>query len=329
MSGRAGQHIACECESRVETTGSNGRTQVSATMLTAECIRRDFREGESYYGLPGEEWFDMYLEDPLDETYTDEDGNEVHAYAFFGNVCVRGLTKAADAVLFSDYSAALPLGTSVTLTSPTGAPILYRIDGGEEQLYTAPIEMTGEMEIAARTGDAVFTQHYAVQEAALSSLACYAGTQGVYADFERTAPGAYAAYCSLEGDTLELLAGSTGELTCAGEDLPSGVLTQVPWGETLRLTAAQEGMRSVTYTLYPGTGKGDVDLNGRVNAVDASLILRYAARKGAKALGSQVPGEAWLGRADYNSDGNVNANDASAVLVYAARFGAGLEARAK
>ena len=325
LSGRSGQHIACECESRTEVTDANGRTEVSATMLTEERIRRDFHEGESFYSLPDGEWFDMYLEEPLEETYTDAAGQQVQSYAFFGNVCVRGLTRAADAVLFSEYTDSLPVGTAITLTSPAGLPILYSVNGAEEQLYTAPIVMAGDMEITARTGEARFTQHYTVQEARLSSLALYSGNSGQYAAFERTAPGQYAAYCSLEGDTLSLLAGCTGTLCCGDVPVASGVLTQVPWESPLVMTTAQEGMQTVTYTLYAGTGRGDVNLDGRINAVDASEILIYAARHGANALGNNAPGAAWLARADYNSSGTADANDASAVLVYAARHGAGWE----
>jgi hypothetical protein len=56
---------------------------------------------------------------------------------------------------------------------------------------------------------------------------------------------------------------------------------------------------------------GDVNGDGRVNARDARLLLRYAA-------GLADENEIVLDAADYNGDGRVNARDARALLRYAA-----------
>ena len=56
---------------------------------------------------------------------------------------------------------------------------------------------------------------------------------------------------------------------------------------------------------------GDANGDGRVNARDARLLLRYAA-------GLAGEDEIDLAAADYNGDGRVNARDARAVLRYAA-----------
>ena len=55
----------------------------------------------------------------------------------------------------------------------------------------------------------------------------------------------------------------------------------------------------------------DVNGDGRVNARDARLLLRYAA-------GLVGEEELDLAASDYNGDGRVNARDARAVLRYAA-----------
>ena len=63
---------------------------------------------------------------------------------------------------------------------------------------------------------------------------------------------------------------------------------------------------------------GDVDMNGIVDAVDASLILTHYARISAGE--KPVISEEQLVSADYNRDGTVDGRDASAVLSYYAQI---------
>jgi C1A family cysteine protease len=63
---------------------------------------------------------------------------------------------------------------------------------------------------------------------------------------------------------------------------------------------------------------GDVDMNGIVDAVDASLILTHYARISAGE--KTVISEEQLVSADYNRDGTVDGRDASAVLSYYAQI---------
>lgn len=59
--------------------------------------------------------------------------------------------------------------------------------------------------------------------------------------------------------------------------------------------------------------KGDVDLSGKINAADARIVLRVAARL-------MSIDDYRLELADYNSDGNVNAQDARFVLRHSAKL---------
>ncbi|MDE5563952.1 MAG: dockerin type I repeat-containing protein, partial [Oscillospiraceae bacterium] len=69
------------------------------------------------------------------------------------------------------------------------------------------------------------------------------------------------------------------------------------------------------------TAYGDVNLDGKVNAADAALVLIYAAQVGSGET-PELPDEQWKIRADYNFDGDVNASDAAGILIYAAKVGA-------
>lgn len=69
---------------------------------------------------------------------------------------------------------------------------------------------------------------------------------------------------------------------------------------------------------------GDVNLDGKVNAVDASIVLRLAPLK---SVGEELTLEEQnqYDRCDANGDGMVNAQDAATILTYAAKKGAGYD----
>ena len=63
---------------------------------------------------------------------------------------------------------------------------------------------------------------------------------------------------------------------------------------------------------------GDVDGNGKVNAIDATQILRYA--NGKASVFTNTTEEEFIALvcvSDINGDGNVNAIDATQILRYA------------
>ena len=60
---------------------------------------------------------------------------------------------------------------------------------------------------------------------------------------------------------------------------------------------------------------GDVNKDGKINALDATQILRYANNK-SSVIASMSEEEA-KGRADVNKDGKINALDATQILRYA------------
>ena len=63
--------------------------------------------------------------------------------------------------------------------------------------------------------------------------------------------------------------------------------------------------------------KGDVDGNGIINAIDASIILTHYTKIMAEKTGV-IPKE-YFANADFDEDGIINAVDASAILTYYAQ----------
>ena len=75
--------------------------------------------------------------------------------------------------------------------------------------------------------------------------------------------------------------------------------------------------------LPPPYTPGDVDEDGAVSAIDAALVLTYAAQSGSGEPEEQS--ETWRNAADYNEDGAIDAVDAAGILIAAAAAGAGNE----
>ena len=63
-----------------------------------------------------------------------------------------------------------------------------------------------------------------------------------------------------------------------------------------------------------GSSTGDIDGNGYINAIDASLVLQQYANDSTGSSFKQL--DQFYEDADVNGDGIVNAADASAILKY-------------
>lgn len=329
LSGDEGQHIACEAYMRYVTEAPDGTVDKNETVLPEALLVNTLGEGESFYSINGQDWYDIAEDNVIDDSYTlpsDEGDVTVSIYARIGNLCVRGLTQQPGRVIFSEYDEALPSGTPVALTCPGADAIYYSVNGGEEQRYTEPLVLTEEMTVSARavsdrTEYPVYTQHYTVQAAQLSSLLDTESSE--YLTFEALTENVFVTTVT-DAATLSLLPITTGEILCDTADFASGKITQVncaPPALTLRVRNA--GMLESLYVIYlTDDVQGDVNLDGEVDAADAAEILVYAAALGANSLDAP-PDAAWLARADYDGNGMVDAPDAAEILIEAARRGAG------
>ena len=334
LSGSIGQHIPCEAYTEVNVRKENQLISTEKSRLTEEMLRQDFNQGESYYSSNGRTWYDIYQEPPIEDNYTTEDGSEFSSSTVLGNICIKGLTKNAGTVIFSEDAEALPSGTEIVLTSPGSSEIYYSMDDAEYLPYTEPLVMPEqEIKISAYAvlngeNQAVCEKSYAVQEAQISSLLAVRNQkEKEYLAFEKVSEHKYHAQLSplSSGESFAVQPISTGEVISGGEWLVSGKLKQIQPDENgvITLSVSQEGMLDTVYEIDFGQKEflyGDADNNGTVNAGDASAVLIYAAASGS---GEEplLPDEDWLLRADYNQDDAVNAYDAAGILIYAAQQG--------
>ena len=327
--------IPCESATNSVWYEPDGSENSSDSSVTIDMIKRDFNEGESFYSTDGKEWHDIYLDGEIVSEYDDENGSFAVYTELYGNICMKAVARDSCTVKFSDYHKYIAPGTELTLSTHTDSDIYYAIDDGEFQLYTKPIPVNQEMTVTAYAQTEVpiiCSQHYEMAKAAISSLLFKEDSDYWYAFRDEMYPDTFRYYASEESKSLQIMPIAAGTVTMNGTELPSGVLTDIPYtGKPMKLTlqVSQGGLPDTKYTLLindpdESFTAGDVNLDGTTNASDAAQILIYAAQVGA-GQSPKLPDENWFSRADYNEDGEVSATDAALVLIYAAKQGAGTE----
>jgi hypothetical protein len=175
--------------------------------------------------------------------------------------------------------------------------------------------MTCQARLFANSGDEVWP-------AMLVEVTDYAAnTQCDHAHVELV--GAKEANCVEEGYTGDKVCADCGLVLEAGQVLPvNDQHTYGPWVVITEPTADTEGLREHTCAhcghveqevMAPVTVLlGDVNGDGRVNARDARILLKFLA-------GLVEENEVDQVAADFNNDGKVNARDARAILIYIAQ----------
>ncbi len=351
IGGQSGAHLTAESCYSGSITASDGTVTSYSSYTTEEMIFCNYAEGESYYSGDGKEWWDIYEDSVYEWDYTYTDGTYIEERVIIGNLCVKALTNS-NAVIFSSYDASLPKGEEITLSSLAGKTIYYSLNGSEECEYTGAITLTEDTQIIAWVeGDSeVYEMTYTIEQALLSSLLLIEEDTNTYLEFVEQSENIFV--CVLDRDeildSLTLQPISTHDIYYDGCSLNSGRLhTLTVVDEKVILTVKESGYTTVLYVIrfddeieeydYPieeptqidtairyapdGNLLGDVNLDGAIDASDASEILVYCARKGA---GEDIQDydEDWLARADFNEDGELNAGDGSELLAYAATVGA-------
>ena len=328
LSGKQGQHIPCEAYARFTTETKTGKVTVDAeTLYPEKMIVQDFHAGESFVSPDGLHWSDMYAYEPIDRDIEVLSGGVVrHVYGKLGNVCVRALTQDIGRVLFSEYCEEVPEGTEITLDCPGASEIRYSIDGETYSLYEDPIAIDGDMTISAyAVVDGVqypaAEQHYKPAVAQISSMLRTDTKE--YLEFERISDDCWTAVCERGDEELMLLPVTTAEIRGGETVFSSYDLLWVKAENALTLYTHEDGKRDGTYVLYlTDEINGNVNLDGAVNAMDATEVLIYAAKMGT-GMADTTKDAAWLARADCDGNGIVNAEDATWILKYAAKRGVG------
>lgn len=334
-----GFRIPCEFATHTEQFHADGTSDGFDSGFTPEMLGRDFAAGQSFYSADSIVWYDMYHAEHGTISNSDEaSGESTQVEMILGNICLKALTRDDGIVLFSDYHESIPAAQGIELWNDDHAPVYYSLDGIHFTLYEEPIlfpegESTMTISAYADMGDkTVFTRSYQKQAAALSSLLCKDAHFEWYADRDPEDPTRLHYYIDKSITSVDILPMTTGMLKIGDQEFPSGqtgTLSVKRGTNEFTLDVTQEGLVPAQYTLTIETLfsanflRGDVNLDGKIDASDAADILVYCAAIGSGETPA-VPDDEWLDRADFSETGVVDAASATDILVYAAEQGAGV-----
>lgn len=219
--------------------------RLSSMSISAEDLKADFAEHESFISTDGTQWTDCYglkVKHP-----------ENNLLEKAGNVCIRALGTDAGRVRFSNEYDTASLGEMISLYNAEGADIYCSVNGSDYVLYTEPIEFTGDLTVSAYadTGSrTVRTHRYTQRHAALSSMLLYLDHSTEYVNLTRR-ENRYDAYMTDE-QLPQLQPISTGSITVNGTPCVSGhkyTLTEEECGDPVIVRVEQDGMIPTEYRL--------------------------------------------------------------------------------
>lgn len=182
---------------------------------------------------------------------------EGESASIFGNVALKVLGKEPGTVDFSRSSGQVPPGETVELSGNDGGEIRFSINGGAEQTYTAPIEITEKMTISATSDGVHYSDRtYEPAKASVMGIGWQAGTSnGVHSVNHATKTGEneYLIEMGVTGEGLRLYPETYSTVTMNGKELMPFALSdyiETGYGETvLELELSQEGLPDSTVTL--------------------------------------------------------------------------------
>ncbi|MBP3248813.1 MAG: hypothetical protein J6M48_00480 [Ruminococcus sp.] len=213
-------------------------------------VRRQFYDGiepDDEEGLEEAERKSQYYEELL---------RSGEVSLVMGNISLKAFGNDPGTVEFSRISGQVPAGETVELTA-SAAPIMYSINGGEEQEYTAPIEITQETKISATTDGEHYSQRtYAPDKAQLMALGYQEGDGQairIMKHAEKTGEGRFLIDLTPTAKGLRLFPETYSTVSRDGLVLENFALSEfipIPYGETkLTLDLFREGMDGSSVSL--------------------------------------------------------------------------------
>lgn len=241
-----------------------------------------------------------------------------------GNIALKALGRRTDTVHCSLPEGPVRNGEKLELTSGSGEKIYYRTNRGRWQEYTGAIAIEEAVTVQARTENGAVTTHsYYPERSQLDDLIVwYTDTDGIehYVHPQWDSADRCSAVIEKNCAELRVMPVTRSEVKLNGEAIENGILS-LPVdieknGGRLTLTSHTEGMpdsetelRIVTKGSYE---KGDVNMDGAVDASDATDVLMHYADLSVGGLG--VLTAAGKEYADMDENGKIDASDATMIL---------------
>lgn len=247
-----------------------------------------------------------------------------------GNFSLKAFANPVGAVDFSHAAGEILQNERIELTASNGEPIYYSINGGEEKLYSEPFEITEDSVVRTTTDKKYYSERkYTPAAAQFNRLSYVKGdvTSLSLTQAEKINRNEYVIRITDDTDSIKLYPVTAAGITLKGESMSSYALTDeisIGYGVTvleMKLTQENKLDSEILVKIIKAPEetylKGDVDGNGIINAIDASMILTHYAKIMAEKTG--VIAQEYFANADFDEDGIINSVDASAILTYYAQ----------
>lgn len=314
-------------------------------------IKENTSKGESFYSENGIDWIDVTEEDftfsdaqkesvldQIEEAYGKEKADTYREFAknadlsiTMGNISLKAFGSKKDKVRFSHSEENMPLNEKLELSSVNNKPVFYSVNGDEFTEYTEPVSINEAVEITASVDNInYYTKSFKPAKAELNDL-LYKGNSLSEMHAERINESHYVINVDKNTDSITFMPISQGKVTLLQEDKETELSSykymedylSIPYGTTnikLKLTQENRLDNEVILTINSAV-RGDIDENGVIDAIDASLALTiYACISTSKPTEMT---EQQMINADVDKNGIVDAIDASEILTYYALVSTG------
>ncbi len=286
-------------ESLYLLSGYNSYSQISE--LTGK--------NESFYSEDGKNWTDvtddvyelsdeekegyceLYL-DSYSDAFSDEEIERVREVfdacnfkIVMGNISLKAFANPVNSVEFSHISGGVPLNEKVELSAGDDSDIMYSVNGGAYQKYSAPISITGDMKISATTDYIHFTEkNYTQAEEELSAVG-YAAIRGGKAEndmsyAERVDSHTYNIHINGSSEAVKLYPISAASVTVNGNAAQNYEYTdEIPldYGEnTVIINLEQDNRLNNTVTLNIFRDIVSFDLEKETMSINVDAVITAA-----------------------------------------------------
>ncbi len=252
-----------------------------------------------------------------------------------GNFSLKAFGNPINTVDFSHISGAVPSDEYVSLSVKNNSDIYYSINGGEQTLYTAPIKITEKMSVSASVDGVNITEREYYPEMAEFNAIGYSerasGTSAVLEYAKRIDESNYVINLDADTDDIVLFPVTGAEVVMNGVEIENNKPTETIYLDNGRnviiFELSDEDAEGNTIMLIINRGVsenlllGDVNEDGIVDPVDATLVLRHYSIASMDGVGLLT--EEQKPFADYDGNNIIDVVDATSILIYYSKHSMG------
>lgn len=244
-----------------------------------------------------------------------------------GNISLKAFGNPVGTIDFSHISGAVPSDEQVVLSDKSGGDIYYCINGGDWTEYTEPLIITEKTEISAYTdsgeGEINYTQRIYYPETAEFNAIGYskkASASVISLEYaERINESYYVINVTEETTYLRLFPVTGADVLMNGTAIENHMPTEqinLTYGSniiTFELSNENSVSNTVTLKINCGGETGDVNGDGIIDPVDATMVLVHYSYASMDGIGTLNDSQKLL--ADFDGNSIIDVVDATQILI--------------